>query len=148
MRHPAKWFAATAALLVFFAFVSKSWAPLLDVQIRDTYYVFSSRHVFLAMSVLLALFAAIYYVLPVNPRAAGAHFWLTTAGILLFWVGYHSYAALFMPLAGSLDFRSMDFAAAEGWTRWIYVSIAVMLIAQGVFLVNLISGIVKLRTIQ
>lgn len=145
MRHPAKWFAATAALLVFFAFVSKSWAPLLDVQIRDTYYVISSGHVFLAMSVLLALFAAIYYVLPVNPRAAGAHFWLTTAGILLFCVGCYSYAALFMPLAGSLDFRSMHFAAAEGW---IYVSIAVMLIAQGVFLVNLISGIVKLRTIR
>jgi heme/copper-type cytochrome/quinol oxidase subunit 1 len=148
MRHPAKWFTATAALLVFFAFVSKSRAPSLDVQIHDAYFVFSAGFVFLAMSVLLALFAGVYYVLPVNPRAAGAHFWLTAAGILLFWVGYYWYAALFTPLAGSVDFRSMDFTAAERWTRWIYFSIAVMLIAQGIFLVNLISGIVKLRTIR
>jgi heme/copper-type cytochrome/quinol oxidase subunit 1 len=67
-------------------FLSKLWEARsgFDLQIHDTYFVISPAPVSLAMAFFLAVCSAAYYFIPMNPRAIGLHFWVTSVGLTLF----------------------------------------------------------------
>ena len=82
MAPSAKWFGLTAAVLVLLAFLSKLvGGAVFDLQIHDTYFVISPAPVSLAMAFFLAVCSAAYYFIPMNPRAIGLHFWVTSVGL-------------------------------------------------------------------
>lgn len=137
MTRPARYFAIAAAVLALVALQSKLSLRLMDFQIHDTYYVYSPAVVFSGMAIALGLFAAIYAIVP-RIRHGGWHFWLTTIGIALFWSG----SFLFLHYHPSGNLHGGAQAVAISWLA----SFPLILIAQGIFLVNLISGLVKLRT--
>jgi heme/copper-type cytochrome/quinol oxidase subunit 1 len=61
----------------------------LDLQLHATYFVLSPKSVSLVMAAILCMSAAVSSIFPINPRGANWHFWLTTIGIIAFWVSFY-----------------------------------------------------------
>ena len=144
MTRSAMLFAVAAIALLIFALLSRYMAPagFVTFTFHRESFAFSPDSVCVFMAAFLCVFAAIYsfWILPMNQKAATWHFWLTAGGILIFWIGFYSLAAL--ATRGRLvEFRGAALATAVG----LLTSSSMILIAQGIFLANLISGIAKLR---
>jgi hypothetical protein len=137
-------FATAAICMLVFAFLSRWFGPagFVDFHLHRRGYGFSPDSVCVFIAALLCAFAAIYsfYLLPMNQKAAMWHFWLTAIGILLFWMAFYSLAAR---VTGGypLEKRGVTVAIVASWMS----SFALVLIGQGIFVANLVSGIIKLR---
>jgi heme/copper-type cytochrome/quinol oxidase subunit 1 len=135
MAPSAKWFGLTASVLVLLAFLSKLWEARsgFDLQIHDTYFVISPAPVSLAMAFFLAVCSAAYYFIPMNPRAIGLHFWVTSVGLTLFWTSFY--------LWGYLGVRSAYPTAALSFGLAFIASALIVLVSPAVFAMNLLLAI-------
>jgi len=136
-------FAVSTVVLLLFAFLSRLIGPsgvFVDFHFLRRGYGFSPDSVCVFMASFLCVFAAIYsvFVFPLNQKAALWHFWLTAIGILLFWVVFYSFSAL--PPGGLRENSAPLWMIAIGGLT----SLALVIVAQGVFVTNLVSGIVRL----
>jgi heme/copper-type cytochrome/quinol oxidase subunit 1 len=134
MAPSAKWFGLTASVLVLLAFLSKLWEARsgFDLQIHDTYFVISPAPLSLAMAFFLAVCSAAYYI-PMNPRAIGLHFWVTSVGLTLFWTSFY--------LWGSLGVRSAYPTATLSFGLAFIASALTVLVSPAVFAMNLLLAI-------
>ena len=144
MSRPTELFAIAAIVLLALGLLSKFLLPpqaLGLTLIPRMGYIFPVGSVFVFLAALLCVAAAVYafWLVPMNQKAALWHFWLTAAGIVLFWSGFF----LFLKYHPSGDLHGGALAVAIGWLA----SFPLILIAQGIFLVNLISGLMKVRTL-
>ena len=143
LSRPAEFFAVAAIGLLVFALLSRFLVPSevlgVSLGLRRTGYIFSVASVSVFMAAVLCVFAAIYsfWILPMNQRAAMWHFWLTASGIAIYWVGLY----LFFKYRPHGELHGRALAATVGWLT----AFPLLVIAQGIFLVNLISGLMNLR---
>jgi heme/copper-type cytochrome/quinol oxidase subunit 1 len=134
MAPSAKWFGLTAAVLVLLAFLSKLVGDaVFDLQIHDTYFVISPAPVSLAMAFFLAVWSAAYYFIPMDPRAIGLHFWVTSVGLTLFWTSFY--------LWGYLGVRSAYPTATLSFGLAFIASALIVLVSPAVFATNLLLAI-------
>jgi heme/copper-type cytochrome/quinol oxidase subunit 1 len=98
----ARGFLITATVLAVMASLARSWSrgPL-DLVLHDTYFVFVPARVFVGMAVFAAVFAVVYYLVPMNPRASKTHFWLTAAALSGFWISFYVFGHLIAPVTSS-----------------------------------------------
>jgi len=83
-------FAIEAMALLLLSFLSeKLLTSGIDLQLHTTYFVLSPKSVSLVMAAIFCMSAAVNSILPINPRCANWHFWLTTIGIIAFWVSFY-----------------------------------------------------------
>jgi heme/copper-type cytochrome/quinol oxidase subunit 1 len=133
MATSAKGFGLTASVLVLLAFLSKLvGGAVFDLQIHDTYFVISPAPLSLAMAFFLAVCSAAYYI-PMNPRAIGLHFWVTSVGLTLFWTSFY--------LWGSLGVRSAYPTATLSFGLAFIASALTVLVSPAVFAMNLLLAI-------
>jgi len=142
VNRPAELFAIAAIGLLAASLVLHFLAPagFLDIQFRHTAYAFSYASVFIFMAAFLCVCAAVYsfWIIPINQNAGIWHFWLTLAGIVFFWLSFYF---LFVRRQYSTELHGSALAIATGWLA----SFVLILVAQGIFLVNLLSAIARLR---
>lgn len=83
-------FAIEAVVLLLFGllFRGKLLRAGLDLQIHNTYFVVAPTIACLGMSALLGVFAATYSLVLANRKATAWHFWITTVGVILFWISF------------------------------------------------------------
>jgi hypothetical protein len=117
-------------------------ARSLVLNFRGKGYGFSAASIYIFMAALLSLFAAVYafWIVPLKQNVGSWHFWLTTVGLCLFWASYYSFSSV----ASNVRLKEstgMITAVALGWLT----SVIVVTIAQGIFIANLISAILRLR---
>jgi heme/copper-type cytochrome/quinol oxidase subunit 1 len=133
MATSAKGFGLTASVLVLLAFLSKLvGGAVFDLQIHDTYFVISPAPLSLAMAFFLAVCSAAYYI-PMNPRAIGLHFWVTSVGLTLFWTSFY--------LWGYLGVRSAYPTATLSFGLAFIASALIVLVSPAVFAMNLLLAI-------
>lgn len=143
MARSTALFAIGAICLLLSAFIARRFGPALAAfHVAHRGYGFPPSSVFVFMAALLCGFAAVYslYLLPMNQKAAVWHFWLTAGGILLFWVGFYSFSAL-VARGGSWQAGRAVVAIGASWV----CSFALIVVAQGIFVANVIAAIMKLR---
>jgi hypothetical protein len=145
MPRPSELFAITAAVLLASSFLSRFLHIQTDVSIvvHEAGYVFPPSTVFLVMASFLCFFAATYslWPLPLNNKAAAWHYWITTAAIAAFWLCFYFFAFK-APRESGLGLYQT--AALLGQ----FVSVIVILLAQAIFVVNLILALVRLRRLS
>lgn len=138
--RPSELFAVSAAVLVVLSFLSRFPAKqaLLSVTVRNIDYEFPPSAVFLVMSSLLCLSAAIYAIWPLrmNMTAGLWHYWVTAAAIAVFWACFYSF-----PMQESRPNTSKRLGLLLGQ----FVSLGVILLAQTIFVSNLIFAVIRLR---
>ena len=94
------------------------------------------------MAAFFCTLAAVYsfWIIPLKQKAAAWHFWLTAAGIILFSSGFYALSTLIK--GGGLKEESIaTTVVAIGWLT----SVALILVAQGIFVTNFVFGIMRLR---
>jgi heme/copper-type cytochrome/quinol oxidase subunit 1 len=91
----AKGFLITATVLAMMAALARSWSrgPL-DLVLHDTYFVVAPARVFVGMALFAAVFAVVYYLVPMNLRASKTHFWLTVTALSGFWISFYVFGHL------------------------------------------------------
>lgn len=141
MLRPQEWFAAGAVALLVFGLFSRFFFPNLSfaVQWRGAGYVFPLLSQCTVMAMFFCLFSAAYslFMLPINQKTAMWHFWLTSAGVVVFWFS-------FLHLAQIVQSGEPKGSALRSATVWGQItSIAVILAAQAIFVVNLIAALSK-----
>lgn len=145
MNRPTILFAGASICLLILAFVTDrigAEAGSLVFNFRNKGYGFSPASIFVFMAALSCMFAAVYsfWIVPMNQKAATWHFWLTAIGFSLFWIFYYTFSAI---AKGDAARRSGPIVAAMAITG--LASFLLIMVAQGVFVTNLISGIAQLR---
>ena len=110
---------------------------MLDVNIHDTYFVFSKTDLTIVISFLFAIIGLGYWIiLKVNRRLSKwlnlIHITLTFGGILLIWI----LAQLFRESIMEYDFN-------DNLTLAIYLISLIAIIGQIIYPINIISGIIK-----
>ena len=138
MTRSAEMFAIAAVILLVAGLLGRFLALNQFVVIQS--YAFSVRSVCICMAAFLCVFAATYsfWILPLNQKAAMWHFWLTSAAIVLFWLG------IYFVLAGNRQPGDIHGGKAAMAIAWL-TSFPLLLVAQGIFLVNVICGLMRLR---
>jgi len=145
LSRPAEFFVVAAIGLLVFALLSRFLVPSevlgVSLGLHRMGYVFSLASVCVFMAAFLCVFAAIYsfWILPMNQKVAMWHFWLTAAGIAIFWFGLY----LFFKYRPHGELHGRALAVTIGWLT----SLPLLVVAQGIFLVNLISGLRRLRIV-
>jgi cytochrome c oxidase subunit 1 len=127
-------------------FLGSAWT---DIQLHDTYFVVGHFHLTMAMSPLLAAFAAVYYWFPrifgrmMNDRLGKAHFWLTLAGSYAIFLTMHVMGVGGM-LRHSYDPTQYDFLKHLQPLN-VFVSIAAFALAssQLIFIFNFIWSLFR-----
>jgi hypothetical protein len=141
-NRPSDLFAISAAALLLFSFLSRILASPTGVSVTlgNVGYVFSPSTVSLVMASLLCFFAAVYAIwpLPMNPTAGLWHYWITVLAIAAFWISFYLFAFHALPRS---NLTLCQPVALFGQ----FVSIIVIVLAQGIFFVNLMSAIVRLK---
>lgn len=130
---PADLFTVSALVLLAFALLARfiGATPLgVSISWRGSGYVLPPELVSIAMATGLCFYATIYslWMLPLNRTAISLHFWLTAGGITVFWVAFYR--------AGSTE------SNASVWVA--FLTPAVVLLAQVIFLWNLAQAILKM----
>jgi hypothetical protein len=128
-------FVIDALVLLGFALVARFINPTglgISITWRGTGYVLPPSTISIALATALCFFATIYslWMLPFSRTATQWHFWLTSIGIGVFWLSLYR--------AGSTlpDSRTALWAA--------FVSPAVVLLTQVIFVWNLLQAIFKM----
>ena len=93
-ERPAELFVISAVILLGFALFARFIGPSgLGVSItwRGTGYVFPPGSVCIVLATALCFFATTYslYMLPFSRTATLWHFWLTSIGIVVFWLSFY-----------------------------------------------------------
>jgi hypothetical protein len=142
MSRAAELFAVGAILLSAAALISRLAATPnqfhVSISARQTAYVFSIEQMCLVMASLFAIFAAIYSIwfLPLNHAAVLWHFWLTAGGTVLFWIGFVAFS------------RAVTSSRSVPTSALAYLGGLVLLLgAQGVFVANLVVGLITGRRV-
>jgi hypothetical protein len=134
-------FAIGATVLLVFGLLTHFFVPLpsVAVQWHGTGYLFPLRSACVVIAMFFCMFSAAYsaWVLPINERAAMWHFWLTTAGILVFSISFWCLAHI-VPASG-LKASHLNWAAAWGQIT----SIPVLAATQALFVINFIVALAK-----
>jgi hypothetical protein len=141
--RPSELFAVSAAVLLMLSFLSRFPAKqaLFSVTVRNTGYGFPPSAVFLVMASVLCFAAAVYAIWPLqmNMKAGIWHYWVTVVGIATFWMCFYSF-----PLNESGSNTSYRLAMLLGQL----MSLGVILLAQAIFVANLLFAVVRLRNIS
>jgi hypothetical protein len=132
-------FVITAMVLLGFALASRFMNPsLLGFSIRwhGTGYVLQPNSICIALATALCFVATIYslWMLPFNRTAMLWHFWLTTIWIAVFWFSFFQ--------VGS----ALPNSRTAVWA--VFVSAAVVLLTQILFVWNLLQAIFKMSRLQ
>ncbi len=114
-----------------------------DIQLHDTYYVFSYFHIDLLIVMSFLVFSGLYYFLnrrlqkPLNPFLSKLHFFLMVISVLYFLMLFNSYG-------GSVR---RYYSSEEGMLQYynfiqnqFFITIGVFLLAQVLFLINVMSS--------
>ena len=112
----------------------------LDINIHDTYYVFSLFHLNTLISIIFVVIGLGYWImLKANRRLSKwlnlIHIALTFGGILLIWI----LAQLFRESIMAYDFNS-------NLTLAIYLIALIAVFGQIIYPINIISGLIKNKT--
>ena len=110
---------------------------MLDVNVHDTYFVFSKTDLTIVMSILFAIIGLGYWFMLKADRKLSKslnliHIALTFGGILLIWI----LAQLFRESIMEYDFN-------DNLTLAIYIISLIAIIGQIIYPINIISGIIK-----
>jgi hypothetical protein len=143
MSRPSEICAISAAVLLILSFVSRLSArpTLFSIVVRQTSYGFAPNTIFLAMAAVLAVSAAMYafWPLQMNVKAGAWHSWVTVGGIAVFWICFYLF-----PVDRSLpEANSYMLVLLLGQLT----SLGAVLLAQIVFVGNLVVAVVQLRGI-
>ena len=135
MDRPSELFVISAIILLGFALVARFINPSglgIFITWRSTAYILPPSSISIAMATALCLFAAIYslWMLPFNRTGILWHFWPTAIGIGVFWLSFYR--------AGS----TLPHSRTAVWA--VFMSPAVVLLTQVVFVWNLIQAIFKM----
>jgi hypothetical protein len=135
MERPSELFVITTILLLLFALFARFISPSdvgISIHWRANAFMFPPGSVCIALATALCFFAAIYslWMLPFSRTATLLHFWLTSIGIALFWLSFYRAAT------------NLPNSPTALWT--FFVSTAVVLLAQVIFVWNVIQAIVKM----
>lgn len=140
--RPSDLFAISAAALLIFSFLSRLLASPTGVSITlwNVGYVFSPSTVSLVMASLLCFFAAIYAIwpLPMNPTAGLWHYWITVLAIAAFWISFYLFTFHSLPSSNLTLYQTVALFGQ-------FLSTMVIVLAQAIFVVNLMSAMVRLR---
>ncbi len=143
MTRIPEMFAIGAIVLLVFALFSRFIGPpvSISVQWRGTGYLFPPASVGIAFATFLCLFAAVYsiWMVPMSEKWAMWHFWLTSVGIGMFWLSFYRLVPVLSDPARATKLSGLTAAAAWGQI----ISIAVLLMAQAIFILNFIQAIAK-----
>lgn len=125
-------------LIMLSGFVSS--VENLDINIHDTYYVFSLTDLNILISILFAIIGLGYWImLKANRKLSKwlnlAHIALTFGGILLIWI----LSQLYRESIVEFDFN-------DNLTLAIYLIVLISVIGQIIFPINIISGLIKNKT--
>jgi heme/copper-type cytochrome/quinol oxidase subunit 1 len=141
MNYPAKRFAlAAAVLLVSTPLISRVMASAgdVDLTLHGTYYVLPPSLVCLMMAALLAFFAGAYSIFPFSPQAAAWHFWLTGAGIAVFWLSFYLWGASMGERLGTQALTSPSTPPLETAIAGTFaLSTLVVLLSPAIFVISL-----------
>ncbi len=145
MTPPSELFAVSAAVLLVCSFLCR----LLQIQtgvsivVHKVGYVFPPSTIFLVMASFLCFFAATYslWPVPLGNKAAAWHYWITATAIAAFWFCFYFFAFK-APQESSLS--SYQTGALFG----LFASAIGILLAQAIFVVNLIFAVVRLRRLS
>lgn len=142
MRHgmAAKGFLITAIVLAVTAPLAKSWSRgLLDLQLHDVYFVVAPGLVLVGMALFAALFAVVYYFVPVSPRASQTHFWLTVAALSGFWISFYIFGHFIAQTMSSHTELAGEVSALAA----LAVSAAVLATSPAIFAYNLVVALLS-----
>jgi hypothetical protein len=135
---------AVAALVLFALGLALRRAPVvsgvyIDVHRRGIAYALPPEAGAFALAALFGVFAFVYslWMLRMNHTAAALHFWLSAVGTVLFGIGMVATANI--AKAAALPERGDSNTAVVS----TFVGVAVLFIAQVVFLANLFFTIVR-----
>jgi heme/copper-type cytochrome/quinol oxidase subunit 1 len=134
----AKGFLITATILALTASVTRSLSGGLDLQLHNTYFVFAPRLVLLGMASLAALFAVIYYFVPMSARVSKIHFWLTVTSLSGFWISFYVFGYLIRTISGHAEMPGAVSALAA-----FAVSAAVLAASPAIFVFNLVVALLS-----
>ena len=141
MFRPQELFAIGATILLVFGLVAPFFLPNLNVAVQwqGTGYLFPLRSACVVIAMFFFMFSAAYsvWVLPINERAAIWHFWLTSAGVLVFSTSFW-YLAHIVHASG---LRASHLNAAAAWAQ--ITSIPVVVVAQALFVVNFVAAFAR-----
>jgi len=134
MERPSELFVISTVILLGFALFSRFISPSalgISTTWRGTVYVFPPGSICTALATALCLFATIYsfWMLPFNRTATLWHFWLTSIGIAVFLLSFYRATS------------TLPYSRTALWT--FFVSPAVVLLAQIIFIWNIIQAIFK-----
>jgi heme/copper-type cytochrome/quinol oxidase subunit 1 len=127
------WAHGVGSCLVGLSLEAGVGAAVFDRQIHDTYFVISPAPVSLAMAFFLAVCSAAYYFIPMNPRAIGLHFWVTSVALTLFCTSFY--------LWGYLGLRSAHPTATLSFGLAFIASALIVRVSPAVFAMNLLLAI-------
>lgn len=110
---------------------------MLDVNVHDTYFVFSKTDLTIVMSILFAIIGLGYWIMLKADRKLSKslnliHIALTFGGILLIWI-----------LAQLFRESIMEYNFNDNLTLAIYLISLIAIIGQIIYPINIISGIIK-----
>lgn len=125
-------------LIMLSGFVSST--ENLDINIHDTYYVFSLTDLNILISILFAIIGLGYWIMLKAKRKLSkwlnlTHIALNFGGILLIWV----LSQLYRESIVEFDFN-------ENLTLAIYSIALIAVVGQIIFPINIISGLIKNKT--
>jgi len=136
----ARGFLITAIVLAVAACFARSWSRgLLDLQLHDIYFVVAPSLVLVGMALFAALFAVIYYFVPMSPRASKTHFWLTLTALLGFWISFYVFGHLIARVTSS----HAEIPAAVSSMAAFVVSAALLAASPAIFAFNLIVALLS-----
>jgi heme/copper-type cytochrome/quinol oxidase subunit 1 len=142
MFRPQDLFAVGALILLVLGLLAPSLLPNLNVAVQwhGAGYLFPLRSACVVVATFFCIFSAAYslWVIHVSERLAMWHFWLTTVGVLVFFLS-------FWCLARTVPTRSLNSSHLNSVVAvWGQItSIPILLTAQALFLLNFIVALAK-----
>lgn len=142
--RPSELFAISAAALLVLSFLSRlpTTQTSVGIHVGNVAYMFPPSAVFLVMATLLCFWAAAYAIWPLhmNLKAGIWHYWMTAVPIAVFWACFY----LFGFRLTSTKNTPYRLAVLLGQ----FMSLGVILLAQTMFIANLIFAVVRLRNLS
>jgi len=136
----ARGFLITAIVLAATAPLAKSWSRgLLDMQLHDIYFVIAPGLALLGMALLAAVFAVVYYFVPMSPRGSKIHFWLTLASLSGFWISFYVFGHL---IARAISTHTEIPGTVSAMAAFV-VSAALLAASPAIFAFNLVVALVS-----
>ena len=140
MSRAAELFAIVAIVVLVFGLLARFASSNTTVALRlaNSIVMIPVGSICLVLATLLCFCASIYslWFLPMSPKAAAWHFWMTSTGIVLFWISFFLLATV---ASGKPMLRRATPAAVIGEV----VSLILVLVAQSIFVINFASAITK-----